>query len=397
MYDNLDARTGDLVWTDLCRGPHLPRTSTIPAFSLTRQRGRLLARQREEPAAPARVRHRLGEQGRPQGLPGAAGRGRAPRPPPARRRARPLQLPRRDRLRPGRLPPQGRGDQAGDGGLRPRAGTSRRASTTSARRTSARAGCSRPPGTCRTTRTPCSRPMDLENAKYYLKAMNCPMHNLIFRSRGRSYRELPLRFFEFGSVYRYEKSGVVHGLTRVRGLTQDDSHSYVTPEQAPGRDPAPARVRARPAPRLRPRRLLPGALHPGRPGASSSAPRRSGRSRPPSSRTPPRRPGWSSSPDPGGAAFYGPKISVQAARRHRPHLADVDHPVRLQPAGPLRPGVHRGRRQPAAAGDDPLGEVRLHRAVLRRPHRALRRRVPGLAGAGAGGRHPDHRRAGAAT
>ncbi|MFB9377869.1 threonine--tRNA ligase [Kineococcus gynurae] len=76
--------------------------------------------------------------------------------------------------------------------------------------------------------------MALENSKYYLKAMNCPMHNLIFRSRGRSYRELPLRFFEFGSVYRYEKSGVVHGLTRVRGLTQDDSHSYVTPEQAPG-------------------------------------------------------------------------------------------------------------------------------------------------------------------
>src|ERR1043165_6645857 len=63
--------------------------------------------------------------------------------------------------------------------------------------------------------------------------MNCPMHNLIFRSRGRSYRELPLRLFEFGSVYRYEKSGVVHGLTRVRGMTQDDSHSYVTPEQAP--------------------------------------------------------------------------------------------------------------------------------------------------------------------
>ncbi len=76
-------------------------------------------------------------------------------------------------------------------------------------------------------------PMELEGANYYLKAMNCPMHNLIFRSRGRSYRELPLRFFEFGSVYRYEKSGVVHGLTRVRGLTQDDSHSYVTPEQAP--------------------------------------------------------------------------------------------------------------------------------------------------------------------
>ena len=70
--------------------------------------------------------------------------------------------------------------------------------------------------------------------QYRLKAMNCPMHNLIFSSRGRSYRELPLRLFEFGTVYRYEKGGVVQGLTRVRGLTQDDSHSYVTPEQAPG-------------------------------------------------------------------------------------------------------------------------------------------------------------------
>ena len=77
-------------------------------------------------------------------------------------------------------------------------------------------------------------PMEMEGATYYLKAMNCPMHNLIYKSRQRSYRELPLRFFEFGSVYRYEKSGVVHGLTRVRGMTQDDSHSYVTREQAPG-------------------------------------------------------------------------------------------------------------------------------------------------------------------
>jgi threonyl-tRNA synthetase len=69
---------------------------------------------------------------------------------------------------------------------------------------------------------------------YYLKPMNCPFHNLIFKSRGRSYRELPLRLFEFGSVYRYEKSGVIHGLTRVRGMTQDDAHIYCTPEQMPG-------------------------------------------------------------------------------------------------------------------------------------------------------------------
>ncbi|MDT7572056.1 MAG: threonyl-tRNA synthetase, partial [Actinomycetota bacterium] len=76
-------------------------------------------------------------------------------------------------------------------------------------------------------------PMQMEGADYYLKAMNCPMHNLIYKSRGRSYRDLPLRLFEFGSVYRFEKSGVIHGLTRVRGLTMDDSHSYVTAEQAP--------------------------------------------------------------------------------------------------------------------------------------------------------------------
>ena len=66
---------------------------------------------------------------------------------------------------------------------------------------------------------------------YYLKPMNCPFHNLIFKSRGRSYRELPLRLFEFGSVYRYERSGVVHGLTRVRGMTQDDAHIYCTRDQ----------------------------------------------------------------------------------------------------------------------------------------------------------------------
>ena len=76
-------------------------------------------------------------------------------------------------------------------------------------------------------------PMDDDGQAYYLKAMNCPMHNLIFRSRGRSYRELPLRLFEFGTVYRNEKSGVLQGLTRVRSITQDDSHSYCTPEQAP--------------------------------------------------------------------------------------------------------------------------------------------------------------------
>jgi threonyl-tRNA synthetase len=78
-------------------------------------------------------------------------------------------------------------------------------------------------------------PMELdEGTKYYLKPMNCPMHILIYRSRMRSYRELPLRLFEFGSVYRYEKSGVIHGLTRVRGLTMDDAHIFCAREQMMG-------------------------------------------------------------------------------------------------------------------------------------------------------------------
>ncbi|MBX7159938.1 MAG: threonine--tRNA ligase [Acidimicrobiia bacterium] len=73
--------------------------------------------------------------------------------------------------------------------------------------------------------------MQLEGASYFLKPMNCPFHVLIFRSRTRSYRELPLRMFEIGTVYRYERSGVIHGLTRVRGLTQDDAHIFCTPDQ----------------------------------------------------------------------------------------------------------------------------------------------------------------------
>ncbi|HEY0403518.1 MAG TPA: threonine--tRNA ligase, partial [Blastococcus sp.] len=158
-------------------------------------------------------------------------------------------------------------------------------------------------------------PMELENAQYYLKAMNCPMHNLIFRSRGRSYRELPLRFFEFGSVYRYEKSGVVHGLTRVRGLTQDDSHSYVTAEQAPGEI----------------RHLLAFVLGLLRDfGLEDYYLELSTRGDDPDKQSKfigsdeewvvatavleeaARETGLELVPDPGGAAFYGPKISVQA-------------------------------------------------------------------------------------
>lgn len=76
-------------------------------------------------------------------------------------------------------------------------------------------------------------PLDIEGQEYYLKPMNCPFHVQIFKSRTRSYRDLPLRFAEWGTVYRYERSGVLHGLLRVRGFTQDDAHLFVRPDQMP--------------------------------------------------------------------------------------------------------------------------------------------------------------------
>jgi threonyl-tRNA synthetase len=154
-------------------------------------------------------------------------------------------------------------------------------------------------------------PMQLEGAEYYLKAMNCPMHNLIFRSRGRSYRELPLRLFEFGTVYRYEKSGVVHGLTRVRGLTMDDSHIYCTKEQMPGeltsllefvldllRDYGLTEHYLELSTRDDSDKFMGEAAD----WAEATA----------ALQTAADASGLALVPDPGGAAYYGPKISVQA-------------------------------------------------------------------------------------
>ncbi|WNB87336.1 threonine--tRNA ligase [Cellulomonas sp. ATA003] len=145
---------------------------------------------------------------------------------------------------------------------------------------------------------------------YYLKPMNCPMHNLVFRSRGRSYRELPLRLFEFGTVYRYEKSGVVHGMTRARGFTQDDAHIYCTREQM--RDELSSLLTfvlnllkdygledfylelstRNPEKSVGSDEVWDEATETLREVATAS--------------------GLDLVPDPGGAAFYGPKISVQA-------------------------------------------------------------------------------------
>ncbi len=149
-----------------------------------------------------------------------------------------------------------------------------------------------------------------EGQDYYLKPMNCPMHNLIFDARGRSYRELPLRLFEFGTVYRYEKSGVVHGLTRARGFTQDDAHIYTTREQMReelaslltfvldllkdyGLDDFYLELSTRnPEKSVGDDATWEEATNTLREVAEAS--------------------GLDLVPDPGGAAFYGPKISVQA-------------------------------------------------------------------------------------
>src|SRR6202790_3808298 len=146
---------------------------------------------------------------------------------------------------------------------------------------------------------------------YYLKPMNCPMHCLIFRSRGRSYRELPLRLFEFGSVYRYEKSGVVHGLTRVRGLTMDDSHIYCTREQMEGELTS---VLSFILDLLRDYGLDDFYLELSTRGDSDKfiGSDEDWESATDTLRSVATASGLELVPDPGGAAFYGPKISVQA-------------------------------------------------------------------------------------
>ncbi len=206
MYDNLEPRTRERVWTDLCRGPHLPRTSAIPAFALTRvaaaywrgseknpQLQRIYGTAWESKDALKAYQEHLAE------------------------------AERRDHRRLGsELDLFSFPDEIGSGlaVFHPKGGVIKREMEDYVRRRHieegfsyvgsphiAKGGLFETSGHLPYYEDTMFPAMDLENAKYYLKAMNCPMHNLIFRSRGRSYRELPLRFFEFGSVYRYEKSG----------------------------------------------------------------------------------------------------------------------------------------------------------------------------------------------
>ena len=231
-YDNLD-KEGHRVWGDLCRGPHLPSTRLIPAFKLMR-------------SAAAYWR---GSEKNPQ-LQRIYGTAWASRDELKAYLTRLAEAERRDHRRLGaELDLFSFPDEIGSGlaVFHPKGGVIKREMEDYVRRRHIEEGFQYV-GTPHITKEGLFHtsghlpyyketmfpPMHMEGSDYYLKAMNCPMHNLIYSARGRSYRELPLRLFEFGSVYRYEKSGVVHGLTRVRGLTQDDSHSYVTAEQAPG-------------------------------------------------------------------------------------------------------------------------------------------------------------------
>ncbi|MGB3485146.1 MAG: threonine--tRNA ligase [Mycobacterium sp.] len=241
-YDNLNPRTRERIWGDLCRGPHIPTTKYIPAFKLTRSSAAYW-RGDQNNASLQRIYGTAWES--QEAL------------------DRHLELieeaQRRDHRKLGvELDLFSFPDELGSGlpVFHPKGGVVRRELEDYSRRKHAAADYEfvntphitkeqlyitsghlewyadgmfppmhidaelNPDGTVR-------KP----GQDYYLKPMNCPMHHLIYRSRGRSYRELPLRLFEFGSVYRYEKSGVVHGLTRVRGMTQDDAHIYTTREQ----------------------------------------------------------------------------------------------------------------------------------------------------------------------
>ncbi|MFF0377789.1 threonine--tRNA ligase [Actinoplanes missouriensis] len=231
-YDNLN-KDGERVWGDLCRGPHLPSTRLIPAFKLMRSAAAYWRGSEKNPQL--------------QRIYGTAWPSRDELKAYLNRLA---EAERRDHRKLGtELDLFSFPDEIGSGLVvfHPKGGVIKREMEDYVRARHieegfqyvgtphiSKEGLFHTSGHLPYYADTMFPPMELEGANYYLKAMNCPMHNLIFRSRGRSYRELPLRLFEFGSVYRYEKSGVVHGLTRVRGLTQDDSHSYVTAEQAPG-------------------------------------------------------------------------------------------------------------------------------------------------------------------
>ena len=324
IYDNVDRRSGDAVWCDLCRGPHLPNTKLISnAFALTR----------------SAAAYWLGNENNRQ-LQRIYGTAWPTKADLKAYQERLAEAERRDHRKLGaELDLFSFPDELGSGlpVFHPRGGVIKREMEDYVRQRHieegfqyvgtphiSKDGLFHTSGHLPYYADTMFPPLKVDEERdedgnitrqgqeYRLKAMNCPMHNLIFRSRGRSYRELPLRLFEFGHVYRHEKSGVVHGLTRVRGFAQDDSHSYVTREQAPAevkhlldfilgllkdfglddfylelstRDPESDKFIGTDEQWAEATSVL---------------------------ETVARETGLELVPDPGGAAYYGPKISVQA-------------------------------------------------------------------------------------
>jgi threonyl-tRNA synthetase len=232
IYDNLDAKTGELCWKDLCRGPHLPTTRHIPAFRLMRSAAAYWRGSEKNPQL--------------QRIYGTAW--------PSKDELKQYldflaEAEKRDHRKLGaELDLFSFPEELGPGlaVFHPKGGVIRKEMETYSRKRHEASGYEfvNTPHISKEHLFEISGhlphyadgmfpPIQFDEQNYRLKAMNCPMHNLIYKSRGRSYRELPLRLFEFGTVYRYEKSGVVHGLTRSRGFTQDDSHIYCTKEQMP--------------------------------------------------------------------------------------------------------------------------------------------------------------------
>lgn len=242
LYDNVDSKTGETVWKDLCRGPHIPSTRMMGnGWKLTR-------------LAAAYWR---GSEKNPQ-LQRIYGTAWASKDDMRAHLERLEEAAKRDHRKLGQeLDLFSFPDEIGSGlaVFHPKGGIIRREMEDYSRRRHEQAGYDfvytphitkselfETSGHLSWYKDGMFPPMRMDEqrneagevikqgADYYLKPMNCPFHILIYRSRQRSYRELPLRMFEFGSVYRYEKSGVVHGLTRVRGLTMDDAHIFVTEE-----------------------------------------------------------------------------------------------------------------------------------------------------------------------
>jgi threonyl-tRNA synthetase len=230
MYDNLDRASGERVWSDLCRGPHLPTTRRIPAFKVQRSAAAYWRGSEKNPQL--------------QRIYGTAWESKDALAEHLRLLA---EAEKRDHRRLGvdldlfSFPPE---IGSGLAVWHPKGGIVRRVLEEYSRQRHEQAGYEfvSTPHITKSTLFEISGhlqwyadgmypPMKMEGADYYPKPMNCPMHIMIYKARGRSYRELPLRLFELGTVYRFEKSGVVHGLTRARGFTQDDAHIFCAPDQ----------------------------------------------------------------------------------------------------------------------------------------------------------------------